>query len=144
MGLVHFPSVQPAIQNRRLHLQHTERIVDWNGTNGDAPDIAFLKIPEIDGRALEAAGAVFYNLASPRAFKPSKPDNRMSLCHAIVGVVGEWTEEVPRQIWGRAEDRHRRGVRGDYRSSRFQRGRKRPRRGDDFARTADFPRAMKG
>src|SRR5258708_4459983 len=31
VGLVRFPSVEPAIQNRRLNLQHTERIVEWNG-----------------------------------------------------------------------------------------------------------------
>ena len=98
VGLVRFPSVEPPIQNRRLNLQHTERIVDWNGKACDAPDIAFLKIPEIDGRALEAAGAVFYNLALSREFKPSQPDHRMSICHAVVGVVGEWTEKVPAQF----------------------------------------------
>ena len=94
VGLVRFPSVQPPIQNRRLDLGHTERIIDWNGKDCDAPDIAFLKIPELDGRALEAAGAVFYNLALSREFKPSKPEHRMSVCHAVVGVVGEWTEKV--------------------------------------------------
>jgi hypothetical protein len=95
VGLVRFPSVQPPIQNRRLNLQHTDQIVDWNGNDCDAPDIAFLKIPEVDGRELEAAGAVFYNLALAREFKPSKPENRISVCHAVVGVVGEWTEKVP-------------------------------------------------
>lgn len=98
VGLVRFPSVEPPIQNRRLNLQHTESIVDWNGKECDAPDIAFLKIPEIDGRELEAAGAVFYNLALPREFKPSTPGHRMSICHAVVGVVGEWTETVPAQF----------------------------------------------
>jgi hypothetical protein len=98
VGLVRFPSVEPPIQNRRLNLQHTERIVNWNGKDCDAPDIAFLKIPEIDGRALEAAGAVFYNLALPREFRPSKADHHMSVCHAVVGVVGEWTERVPAQF----------------------------------------------
>lgn len=98
VGLVRFPSVEPPIQNRRLNLQHTERIVNWNGKDCDAPDIAFLKIPEIDGRALEAAGAVFYNLALPREFRPSKPDHHMSICYAVVGVVGEWTEKVPAQF----------------------------------------------
>jgi hypothetical protein len=92
VGLVRFPSVQPPIQNRRLDLAHTERLVDWSGNDGSAPDIAFLKIPELDGRELEAAGAVFYNLGITREFKPSKPEHRMSLCHAVVGVVGEWTE----------------------------------------------------
>ncbi len=98
VGLVRFPSVQPPIQNRRLDLQLTDRIVLWNGKDCDAPDIAFLKIPQLDGRALEAAGAVFYNLSLAREFKPSKPDHRMSVCHAVVGVVGEWTEEVPAQF----------------------------------------------
>jgi hypothetical protein len=98
VALVRFPSVQPPIQNRRLNLQLTERIVLWNGTECDAPDIAFLTIPELDGGALEAAGAVFYNLALPKQFRPSKPDHAMSVCHAVVGVVGEWTEEEPAQF----------------------------------------------
>jgi hypothetical protein len=98
VGLVRFPSVQPPIQNRRLNLQLTERIVLWNGKECDAPDIAFLKIPQLDGRSLEAAGAVFYNLVLPRQFEPSKSDHNMSICHAVVGVVGEWTEEVPAQF----------------------------------------------
>jgi hypothetical protein len=59
IGLVRFPSIQPAIQNRRIDLQHTERLVEWNGKDCDAPDIAFLKIPEVTGRELEAAGALF-------------------------------------------------------------------------------------
>jgi hypothetical protein len=94
IGLVRFPSVQPPLQNRRIDLQHTERIVEWNGRDCDAPDIAFLKIPELDGRDLEAAGAVFYNLGTPREFKLSNPSNRMGICHAVVGVVGEWTEKT--------------------------------------------------
>jgi hypothetical protein len=95
VGLVRFPSVQPPIQNRRLNLQHTERLVNWNEKECDAPDIGFLKIPELDGRELEAAGAVFYNLGISREYKASKPEHRMSVCHAVVGVVGEWTEKVP-------------------------------------------------
>jgi hypothetical protein len=97
VGLVRFPSIQPALQNWRLNLGHTDRIMDWTGKEGDAPDIAFLRIPEIDGRNLEAAGAVFYNLGIPREFKPGKPNHRMSKAYAVVGVVGEWTEEGPAQ-----------------------------------------------
>jgi len=93
VGLVRFPSVQPPIQNRRLDLKNTDRIVDWNGKDGDAPDIAFLKIPEVDGRQIEAAGAVFYNLGIVREFKKSKPEHHKSVTHAVVGVVAEWTEQ---------------------------------------------------
>ena len=98
VGLVRFPSVQPPLQNRRIDLQHTERLVEWNGKDCDAPDIAFLKIPELDGRDLEAVGAVFYNLGILREFKLSNPANRMSICHAVVGVVGEWTERTPAEF----------------------------------------------
>ena len=94
IGLVRFPSVQPPLQNFRLDLDHTERKVTWNGKDCDAPDIAFLKIPEIDGRNLEAAGAVFYNLGLAREFSARKPEHRMSKCYVVVGVVGEWTEDV--------------------------------------------------
>ncbi|WP_316168830.1 MULTISPECIES: hypothetical protein [unclassified Bradyrhizobium] len=92
VGLVRFPSVTPALQNRRLSLGHTKRVIDWNGKDCDAPDIAFVSIPEIDGRDLEASGAVFYNLGLARNYKISAPEHRMSMCYALVGVVGEWTE----------------------------------------------------
>jgi hypothetical protein len=95
VGLVRFPSVEPALQNFRLDLDHTDRIVDWNGQDGDAPDIGFLKIPELDARSLEAKGAVFYNLALVRSFVPSRPGHQMAKAYAVVGVVGEWTEEGP-------------------------------------------------
>jgi hypothetical protein len=93
VGLVRFPTVQQPLQNFRLDLDHTQQIVIWNGKECDAPDIAFLKIPEIDGRNLTAVGAVFYNLGAAREFAASKPENRMSKFYAVVGVVGEWTEE---------------------------------------------------
>ncbi len=93
VGLVRFPSVVPPLQNFRLDLDHTERTVMWNENDGHAPDLAFLKIPEIDARKLEAAGAVFYNLDLVREFAVSNPEHRMSKGHAVVGVVGEWTEE---------------------------------------------------
>jgi hypothetical protein len=95
VGLVRFPSIQPALQHFRLNLSHTERIVEWNGKECDAPDIAFVRIPEVDGRNLEAAGAVFYNLAIPRDFKLTQPYHQMSETRAVVGVVGEWTAEGP-------------------------------------------------
>ena len=93
VGLVRFPSIQPALQNRRLNLGHTKRVMDWNGKECDAPDIAFVSIPEVDGRDLEAKGAIFYNLGLARDFKPGTAGNRMSTCYALVGVVGEWTED---------------------------------------------------
>jgi hypothetical protein len=39
----------------------------------------------------------FYNLGIAREFTPTKPGHRMSKTHAVVGVVGEWTEERPAQ-----------------------------------------------
>lgn len=93
VGLVRFPAVKPPLQNFRLNLDHTSRITLWNERDCDAPDIAFLNIPEIDGRNLEAAGAVFYNLGIAREFRVSDPEHLMSECYAVVGVVGEWTEE---------------------------------------------------
>jgi hypothetical protein len=93
VGLVRFPSIQPALQNFRLNLDLTKRIVEWNGKECDAPDIAFVSIPEFDGRNLEAAGAIFYNLGLARDFKADEPGHRMSICYAVVGVVAEWTEE---------------------------------------------------
>ena len=62
---------------------------------GEAPDIAFLKIPKLDAKRLEAQGSIFYNLGRERNFAPSKPNHRMSKAYAVVGVVDEWTEEGP-------------------------------------------------
>ncbi|WOH51822.1 hypothetical protein [Bradyrhizobium sp. sBnM-33] len=67
--------------------------MDWNGKECDAPDIAFVSIPVVDGRELETTGAIFYNLGLPRDFKPEATDHRMGTCYALVGFVGEWTEE---------------------------------------------------
>ncbi|NPV20376.1 hypothetical protein [Bradyrhizobium aeschynomenes] len=93
VGLVRFPSIRPALQNRRLNLAHTNRVVDWNGKECDGPDLAFVSIPEVDARDLEAKGAIFYNLGLPREFKAWTEGHRMATCYALVGVVGEWTED---------------------------------------------------
>jgi hypothetical protein len=95
VGLVRFPRVQPGFQRFELDMGNTEEAVTWNNEEGDAPDIGFLRIPEVDARTLEARGAVFYNLEADRMFVPSDPANRVAEAHAIVGVVAEWTEEIP-------------------------------------------------
>lgn len=94
VGLVRFPSITPVLQNCRLNLEHTERLKTWNGIDGEAPDIAFLKIPDVDAGNLEAKGAVFYNLGLARKFEVSNPGHKMSKCYAVVGVIGEWTEQA--------------------------------------------------
>ena len=38
---------------------------------------------------------MFYNLGVTREFAASKPEHRISKCYAVVGVVGEWTEDGP-------------------------------------------------
>jgi histidyl-tRNA synthetase len=95
VGLVRFPRASPAPQRFELDMTKTDEIVTWSKKGGDAPDIAFIRIPELDAKELEASGAVFYNLAETRKFVPSDPSNRVARAHAIVGVVGEWTEEMP-------------------------------------------------
>jgi len=95
IGLVRFPSVEPALQNYTLDLDHTEREVLWEGKEGEGPDIAFLKIPEIDAKNLLAKGSVFYNLDKERNFSLSNRDHHMAKAHAVVGVIGEWTEVGP-------------------------------------------------
>jgi hypothetical protein len=117
IGLVRFPSIEPALQNYRLNLDHTERVVLWNGKDAEAPDLAFLKIPELDASNLQAQGSVFYNLGRERNFSASKPNHRMAKAYAVVGVVGEWTEEGPAMqakgkklivggLFGAAKNRH--------------------------------------
>jgi hypothetical protein len=76
-------------------MKKTEEILRWSKKDGEAPDIAFIRIPELDAKELEANGAVFYNLAETRKFVLNDPSNRVARAHAVVGVVGEWTEEMP-------------------------------------------------
>jgi hypothetical protein len=92
VGLVRFPSIQPALQNFRLDMEHTDQIVTWNEKEGAAPDLGFLKIPDLDARDLEAKGSVFYNLERTRDFAVSEPNHLMIKAYAIVGVVAEWAE----------------------------------------------------
>lgn len=102
VGLVRFPRVQPGFQRFELDMQKTDEIIMWSKKDGDAPDVAFLRIPEVDARILEGRGAVFYNLDADRNFVPSEPTNRVMQAHAIVGVVAEWTEE---QVTGKPGER---------------------------------------
>lgn len=94
VGLVRFPSIAPKLQNYRLDLNHSDNIINWSKANGEAPDIGFLRIPTLDGKDLEAKGAVFYNLERPRDYAPTKAENSMSKCHAVVGVVAQWTKDT--------------------------------------------------
>jgi hypothetical protein len=57
-----FPSIEPPLQNYKLDLDLTQRVDLWSGKDTQAPDIAFLKIPEFDATNLQAKGSVFYNL----------------------------------------------------------------------------------
>jgi hypothetical protein len=95
VGLVRFPSVEPPLQNYKLDLGLTQRVDLWSGKDTEAPDIAFLKIPELDAINLKAKGSVFYNLGRERNFVASNPDHHMAKAYAVVGVVGEWTEVGP-------------------------------------------------
>jgi hypothetical protein len=74
VGLVRFPAVQPPLQNFRLNLDHTERIVLWNGEDCAPPDIAFLKIPEMDARDLEAREPYFTISGSRASLRPASPN----------------------------------------------------------------------
>jgi hypothetical protein len=95
VGLVRFPSVEPPLQNYNLNLDLTQRVDLWSGKETEAPDIAFLKIPELDAINLKAKGSVFYNLGRERNFVISNPDHHMAKAYAVVGVIGEWTEVGP-------------------------------------------------
>jgi histidyl-tRNA synthetase len=95
VGLARFPRVNPAHQRFELDMAKTDAIVTWSEKDGDAPDIGFIRISELDAKDLEAKGAVFYNLEVSRKFVASDPNNRVAKAHAIVGVVAEWTEEMP-------------------------------------------------
>jgi hypothetical protein len=94
IGLVRFPGTDSQLQNYRIEMLYTDRIVQWSKVEGDAPDLGFLLLPEIEASAIEARGAVFYNIGKSRNFVVSSPHHRMAQTNAIVGVVAEWAEEV--------------------------------------------------
>jgi threonyl-tRNA synthetase len=95
VGLVRFPSVEPALQNFKLDVEHACSVPMWDGKEGQAPDLAFLRIPDLDAVNLEAHGAAFYDLGRERKFAPGKPNHLMSKAYAIVGVIAEWAEDAP-------------------------------------------------
>ncbi len=93
VGLVRFSKLQREY-NRRLDLSKTDREILWSKKEGQAPDIAFLMIADVDGWALEAEGAVFYNLDRPHEFRAGTGENRLARCHLLAGEVGEWVEDI--------------------------------------------------
>jgi tyrosyl-tRNA synthetase len=97
VGLVRFSSIEPARQNFKLDMKHTDPVMIWNGKEGDAPDLGFVRIPDFDAKILEAEGSVFYNLERARNFGTTNPNHLKSKAYAIVGAVAEWAEEVPGQ-----------------------------------------------
>jgi len=98
IGLVRFPTIEPALQNFRLNMAHCDHVLRWNGEDGSAPDLGFLGIPEVVARDLEAKGAVFYNLTRKREFSTRDKDHVMAKAYALVGVVAEWAEVVPGDV----------------------------------------------
>jgi hypothetical protein len=76
-------------------MKHTTSVVMWNEQEGAAPDLAFIRIPDLDATNLEAQGAAFYDLGKMRNFAPSKPSHIMSKAYAIVGAIAEWAEDAP-------------------------------------------------
>jgi hypothetical protein len=87
IGLVRFPGTDSQLQNYRIEMLYTDRTVQWSKVEGNAPDLAFLLLPEIEASAIEARGAVFYNIGKSRDFAASSPNHRMALTHAIVGSL---------------------------------------------------------
>jgi len=94
VGLVRFPGTDAQMQNFRVEMLYTDRIVLWSKVEGGAPDLGFLLLPEIDASAIEARGAVFYNMGKHRDFAATSSNHQMAETFAIVGVVAEWAEEV--------------------------------------------------
>lgn len=92
--LVRFSGTNPSLQNLHLDMSHTDGETLWDGTNGHAPDLGFLKLPDHAAATIEAQGGVFYHLEKTREFVSSSPSNLMSKSHVVVGVVDEWSEEA--------------------------------------------------
>jgi hypothetical protein len=94
IGLVRFPGTASQLQNYRIEMLYTDQIMLWSKVEGSAPDLGFLLLPEIEASAIEARGAVFFNMGKPRDSAVSAPNHRMAQTYAIVGVVAEWAEDV--------------------------------------------------
>jgi hypothetical protein len=98
VGLVLFPSVKPYIQNLKLEMQYTERVAIWNGVDSSVPDIGFLRIPDRVARNIELAGCIFYNLDIAHHLSLSSAEHNIARCYAIVGVIGEWSGDLPGKL----------------------------------------------
>jgi hypothetical protein len=94
VGLIRFPNIQPYIQNLKIDVEHTNRIVIWNGVEGSAPDIAFVRLPHSCVSSILSFGGVFCDLEKKR--RPSASEGRAwAACYAIVGIVEEWLGDLP-------------------------------------------------
>src|SRR5262249_35045598 len=82
-------------QNLRIDMGHTGRERLWDGIEGHAPDLGFLKVPDHVAATIEAQGGVFYNLEKPREVTLTSPSHRMSESRAVLGLVDEWSDEEP-------------------------------------------------
>jgi hypothetical protein len=77
VGLVRFPTTEPKLQNFRIEMLYTDRVVLWDGIDEHAPDLAFLLLPQRDAASLEAFGSVFYNLDRERNYCAKDAKNAM-------------------------------------------------------------------
>ena len=48
--MVRFPTTEPKLQNFRIKMLYTDRVVLWDGIDEHAPDLAFLLLPQRDDR----------------------------------------------------------------------------------------------
>ena len=92
---VRFPNFGPRQQNQILNMDHAEKVViSSNIFSIDGPDLGFLRLPPDSLSALQATN-VFFNLGKRReavlSFQPPTPSY---IADAIVGVIGEWTEDL--------------------------------------------------
>ena len=75
--MVRFPTTEPKLQNFRIEMLYTDRVVLWDGIDEHAPDLAFLLLPQRDAASLEAFGSVFYNLDRERNYCAKDAKNAM-------------------------------------------------------------------
>jgi hypothetical protein len=96
VGIVRFTNAPPSFQKRTIKMEYTEKLIisaNEDGPNG--PDLGFLRLPESDAVALQLTN-VFMNLDKRRdAILAGRAPAGSYVADAIVGVIGEWTEDLP-------------------------------------------------
>lgn len=94
LALLRFPGKPGQIQKHTIDLSLSEKLVIASGSNGPTgPDLGFLRLPLVNVQNLQSTNS-FLNLGIRSNVELPAHEGRAHV-DAVMGVVSEWTEELP-------------------------------------------------